>query len=144
MPPAPQWHTSHNIPIAKYVVPHYYEIGSNAFGGLQNWGVQFIGTHMAPGLPWTIRRGSRTGRIAAMRPARLPRSRCAGRYYADFMRMPGHPEFDDQFFNCVTEIRDDLGYEWYPTNDVTYTVEHGTRQLKRALDSRVAGHPLRP
>ena len=30
-----QWHTTHNIPISKYVVPHYYEIGNNAFAGQQ-------------------------------------------------------------------------------------------------------------
>ena len=27
-------------------------------------------------------------------------------YYADFIPIPGHPEFDNQFFDCVTEIRD--------------------------------------
>ncbi|MFN7985359.1 MAG: hypothetical protein U0Q11_26255 [Vicinamibacterales bacterium] len=51
--------------------------------------------------------------------------------------MPGHPEYDGRFFNCVTEIRDDNGYEWSPTPNVDDTVGHGTRQLRRALDSRV-------
>ena len=49
--------------------------------------------------------------------------------------IPGHPEFDGQFFNCVTEIRDDAGYEWYPSSDVAGTIGRGTRQTKRALDS---------
>ena len=51
------------------------------------------------------------------------------------LTVPGHPEFDGQFFNCVTEIRDDAGYEWYPSNDVACTIDRGTRQTKRALDS---------
>ena len=56
-------------------------------------------------------------------------------YYADFMSVPGHPEFDGQFFNCVTEIRDDAGYEWYPSNDVAGSIGRGVRQSKRSFDS---------
>jgi len=41
-----------------------------------------------------------------------------------------------RFFNCVTEIRDDAGYEWFPSNDdVTGSIGRGTGQTKRALDS---------
>ena len=29
-------------------------------------------------------------------------------YYADWIQVPGHPEFDGQFFNCATEIRDGM------------------------------------
>ncbi len=52
-------------------------------------------------------------------------------YYADFVY--GHPDL----FNCVTEIRDDNGYEWFPSNDVAASITHGTSQLERAFDSRV-------
>ena len=38
---ATQWHTSHGIPISKFVVAHYSEIGPNAFAGLQAWGVEY-------------------------------------------------------------------------------------------------------
>jgi hypothetical protein len=58
-------------------------------------------------------------------------------HYADFLTVPGHPEFDGQFFNCLTEIRDETGYEWYPNNDTSGSIGRGTRQLKRALDSMV-------
>jgi len=51
-------------------------------------------------------------------------------YYADFLKVA-----DRQFFNCLTEIRDDAGYEWAPDNDVQATVGRGVRQLKRALYS---------
>lgn len=127
------WHTSNNIPISKYVVPHHYEIGSNAFGGLAAWGVQFIGVPMNPGQvedsEWIMNGPYRlyeTGRSFAEDPL----------YYADFITVPDHDEFAGQFFNCLTEIRDVAGYEWYPiAGDVSTSVLRGTRQLRRALDN---------
>ena len=41
------WHTARNIPISDYVLPHYYEFGSNVFQGLSNWGVEFVGTQQS-------------------------------------------------------------------------------------------------
>ena len=102
-----QWHLDNNIPISKFVLPHYYEFGTNAFQGLSDWGVEFVGTMMDPGngygAPWIMNgpyRKYETGSSSWGGPV----------YYADFMEVPGHPEFDGQFFNCVTEIRDDAGY----------------------------------
>ena len=127
-----QWHLDNNIPISKFVLPHYYEFGTNAFQGLADWGVEFVGTMMEPGngygAPWIMNGPYRlyeTGGSSWAGPL----------YYADFMDVPGHPEFNGQFFNCVTEIRDDAGYEWYPSSDVQGTIGRGTRQTKRALDS---------
>ncbi len=126
------WHAARNIPIADYVLPHYYEFGSNVFQGLSDWGVEFVGTQMNPGLPYGapwIMNGPFRNFEAGGSSSGLPM------YYADFMTIPDHPEFDGQFFNCVTEIRDDAGYEWYPNlTDVAGTIGHGTRQTKRALD----------
>jgi hypothetical protein len=126
------WHQAHNIPISKFVLAHYYELGSNAFAGLHNWGVEFVGLQMDPGqaygAPWIMNgpfRRYETGGSSSGVPE----------YYADFVHVPDHPEFDNQFFNVVTEVRDDAGYEWYPSNDVPLSVGRGTRQLKRALDS---------
>lgn len=130
-----QWHITHNVPISKFVLPHYYEFGTNAFSGLRDWGVEFVGTVVDPGTfygsSWIV--GA---------PYRLYEPRQSSRYggplnYADFVTVPGHPEFEGQFFNCVTEIRDDAGYEWYPDNDVSGSIGRGTRQIKRALDSMV-------
>ena len=130
-----QWHQAHNIPISQYVVPHVYRFGTNAFAGLSNWGVQFVGTHMTPGndyrgSPWLM-----------LKPYRLYQNGNADSslpvYYADFITVPGHPEFNGQFLNCVTEIRDVTGYEWNPSTNVALTIERGTRQTKRALDSMV-------
>ena len=127
------WHIAKNIPISKYVVPHYYEFGTNVFQGLSNWGVEFVGTQLDPGngygAPWVMNgpfRLHETGGSDDSRP----------QYYADFMTIPNHPEFNGRFFNCVTEIRDDAGYEWYPNlGDVPGTIGRGTRQTVRALDA---------
>jgi len=130
---ATRWHTDHDIPVSTFVVPHFYEFGTNAFAGLADWGVEYVGAQIAPGVayggPWLrggpYRRfedGNSSGNVPS--------------YYADFLTVPGHAEYDGRFFNCVTEIRDDNGYEWSPTANVAETVGHGTRQLTRALDSR--------
>ncbi|MBN1873599.1 MAG: tandem-95 repeat protein, partial [Anaerolineae bacterium] len=131
---ATQWHQDHDIPISPYVLGHYYELGTNVFDGLETWGVEFIGTHMTPGTyygaPWLedgpyreyVSGSSRDGRPV---------------YYADYITVPGHPEHDNKFFNVVTEIRDNAGYEWYPSNDVDLSIERGVIQSKRAFDSMV-------
>ena len=122
------WLSAHNIPRSKYLVGHYYELGSNVFGGLDTWGVQFVGTHMAPGSPES---GSPWLQIGPYRryQAGLARELDVPVAYADFIDIPGHPEYANRFFDCVTEIRDEQGYEWVPSNDVASSVSHGTRQL---------------
>ena len=127
------WHTSHNIPISKYVLPHYYQFGSNAFSGLDTWGVECVGTQMDPdqgyGAAWIMNGPYREYETGGSNSG-LPM------YYADYMTIPNHPEFDGRFFNLVTEIRDDAGYEWAPSaSDVLGTIGRGTRQTRRALDS---------
>ncbi len=131
---ATAWHSTHGIPISRFVLPHYYEFGSNVFAGLQNWGVQFVGTLMDPGkpygAPWVMLGPYRLYEAGATKGSTQPLT------YADFVGVPGHPEFSDKFFNCVTEIRDDAGYEWYPSStDVAGSISRGTRQTRRALDS---------
>jgi hypothetical protein len=128
------WHANNNIPISKFVLPHFYEFGSNVFQGLHDWGVEFVGTLMNPGTnygaSWIMNGPYRlyeTGSSSEVRPL----------YYADFLTVPGHHEFDGEFFNCITEMRDDAGYEWYPDNDVEGSIGRGTRQTQRALDSMV-------
>ena len=126
------WFANHNIPISKYVLPHYYQFGSNSFTGLVNWGVECVGTFMNPdqgyGAPW-VNDGPYRLFETASSSGGIPG------YYAGYITIPNHPELDGEFFNLVTEIRDDLGYEWYPNNDVARTIGHGVLQTKRALDS---------
>ncbi len=133
---ATQWFADRNIPIGQYVAPHYFEIGANAFAGLQTWGTRYVGTMMAPGgalatAPWLQAgpfRKYETG------PAS---STSDNVYYADYLTIPGHPELDQTFFDCATEIRDITGYEWLGNghNSVPTAIADGAAWLKRALDS---------
>ena len=137
------WHAARNIPISKYVLPHYYEFGTNVFEGLADWGVEFVGTQMEPGngygAPWIMNGPFRTFETGGSGGG-VPQ------YYADFMTAPGQSALDDKFFNCVTEIRDDGGYEWYPNpvGDLSGTIARGTRHLERVVRRDGAGNPVHP
>ncbi len=130
---ATAWHTTNQIPISKYVVPHYYRIGTNVFSHLRDWGVEFVGTVITPGIDyWNAPR-------LMLGPFNRYETDCnaecsAPIYYADYLNIPGHPELNGQFFNLLTEIRDITGYEWAPDNDVGPTINRGVTWLKRALD----------
>jgi hypothetical protein len=127
---AVEWHHRYGLPISRYAVPHFYEIGANALPLLQAAGVEFVATQMAPdvayGGPW-LRLGPFRTTTRGISTAPLPV------YYADFL---GGASAAAGLFNCVTEIRDDAGYEWFPIPDVAVSVGRGVRQLRRALDSR--------
>jgi hypothetical protein len=129
---ATSFHNTYKIPISKFVLPHFYEFGTNVFQGLSDWGVEFVGTLMYPGsgyyTPWIMNGPYRLFEIGTSEDE-------GPVFYADFMSIPNHPEFEGDFFNCITEIRDDAGYEWFPDNDVPGSIGRGTRQTKRALDS---------
>ena len=132
-----QWHLSHGIPISKVMVPHYNDIGANAFAGLAAWGVEYPMLYQAPGTP----AGSPWLPLGPYRLYETPQNSgdSLPLAYADFVSIPGHPEFNGQFFDCFTEIRDEASCgEWCPAdNDVAGSIGRGSRQLKRALDSLV-------
>jgi hypothetical protein len=127
---ARQFYVQHGLTISKYILPHYYEVSYSALPEIHNMGGEFIGTQMLPdnsyyGTSW-INNGpyriDRYGSASSGRPV----------YYADNNIFSGI-----SFFNCLTEIRDDGGYEWYPDNDVFSTSARGIRHLRRALNSMV-------
>jgi len=132
-----EWHARHVIPIAKYAIAHWGEMGQNVVAHIRDhWGVEFMGAMHDVGLPLAADHPWLT-----LGPFRLhePPGACffaASRrstrpvYYADFVNFAGR-----QFFVCLTEIRDDAGYEWAPDENVAQTVGRGVRQLRRALDS---------
>lgn len=128
-----QWYQTNGIPISKVVVAHYSEIGPNAFQWLKNWGVEYLTVKNDPGTPrdspWLV-----SGPYRRYEPRQLG-STSRPVFYADFLNVPGHPEFDGQFFNCVTEIRDASCNEWCPYDNVAASVARGTQHLKQALDS---------
>jgi len=128
----------YNISKSKFLVPHYYEIGTNVFTYLTDWNVEFVGVVIGVG------RGYETSGASLMAgPYRLyetPSDDGGGNdplFFADWLTIPNHPELDKKFFNLVTEIRDNAGYEWYPSNDVQGSIDRGSAQVKRAFDSMV-------
>ncbi len=130
-----EWHTLHQIPISKVVVPHFYEIGTNAFEGLSDWGVEFILTPMLPGNPY----GADRLLVGPFFEYSNPCGSGCGLpfYFADILPIPNHPEYDGDFHVVITEIRDIGGYEWFPSDEPGYlqdTIDRGVAQLKRALD----------
>lgn len=129
---AREFYTENSLPMSKFVLAHYYEIDPTALAGLQEMGVEFIGTHMQFGSPYgsvwleagpyRINR-SYIGRSSDIMPV----------YYGGDVTYGGYT-----FFNCVTEIRDDDGYEWVPMEDaMSHTIAQGVRQLTRSLGSMV-------
>ena len=132
------WYAAHApLPISHVALPHWYEADAAAIRHMHDrWGCEFsaqpadVEQAFGRRVPWLpggpFRRYERPGGAFAMSPDR------GGRpvYYADAVNLAGRP-----FFNCLTEIRDDAGYEWRPDNDVEATIGRGVRQLRRALDS---------
>ena len=129
------WHTQNQIPISKVVVPHYYEIGTNAFAGLASWGVEFVITPMLPGSAYGSPRLLAGPFFKYGNPCA---SGCSTPiYYADTLPIPGHPEYNGQFQVVMSEIRDIGTYEWFPSDEPGYlqdTIDRGAAQLKRALN----------
>jgi len=132
------WYAETKLPMANYFVAHYYEAGRNAIPYVaEKWRMEFAAFNQQVGLPYgasspwikcgPFRLYENPGPSAAHGQSGVPRPV----YYADFVDIDGH-----KFFNCITEIRDDAGYEWSPDNDVNATVGRGVRQLRRALDSK--------
>ena len=135
-----RWHTNNGIPISKICATHYSEIGANCFAGLKAWGMEYVpievvpGTveYTTPGAPWLVGGPYRLYETPKPGQTNLPT------YYADWLSVPGHPEFDGQFFNIYSEVRDVSSCaEWCPDNDVAATTTRATAMLKRSLDSQV-------
>ncbi len=135
---ARQWHITNGIPLSKVIVPHTTEIGRNAFPWFQLWGAEYFTFVNEPG----------TSRFSTWLAAGPFRKHVPPRLvtdllplcYADFLVLPGYPQFTGQFFNATTIIKDDsVDGEWGPNNDVTATAARGVRQLKRSFDSLAQG-----
>jgi hypothetical protein len=141
------WYSNHAMPYPKSIIAHWSEIGPNAFPGLKNMGVEFVLIEIVPGqleyqtplAPWLVAGPYRLFETPLLGESLYPL------FYADFLAIPGHPELDGQFFNSYTEIKNmnpstadpNSDGDWGPTTDVASSIDHGFRQLKRALDSQV-------
>jgi hypothetical protein len=130
------FYINNGLKVSKYFVPHYYEVSYSALPVIRAMGGEFLGIHMLPdqlyytgSAPYTmwINCGPyRINRNGYATPGTYPV------YYGGNVTLNGI-----SFFNCLTEIRDDGGYEWYPDTDISSTVARGVRHLRRALNSMV-------
>lgn len=131
------WYAAHQpFPISPYAVPHFGEFGSNTVEHIQDrWNCDLFITYHGPDIPlegasWQVagpfRSYEEPGSALYISEQRGTRPV----YYADFVNFGGR-----KFFLSYTEVRDETGYEWAPTEDIETTVAHGITQLTRARDS---------
>lgn len=132
------WKSNQPLPMSKYLIAHFYEMAENNFPFIsERWGIEFLALGhpvdmpYADSVPWLV-----CGPFRKMEPPGTCTNNPSLRgnrpvYYADFVTINGC-----KLFNCLTEIRDDAGYEWAPDNNVEATVERAVRQLRRALDAK--------
>lgn len=127
---ASAFYSSNGLKMSNFMLPHQYEIDPAALPEIHNMGIEFIGTHMAF--------GTRYGSFwLDLGPYRIPdaytwrSSDIFPTYYADDIDGGGYT-----FTICLTEIRDDSGYEWLLRDKTTEDiVAQGVRQLTRSLNS---------
>lgn len=127
---ASAFYTSNGLKMSNFMLPHQYEIDPAALPEIHNMGIEFIGTHMAFG----TRYGSFWFDLG---PYRIPdaytfrSSDIFPVFYADDIDGGGHT-----FTICLTEIRDDSGYEWLIREKTTPDIiAQAVRQLTRSLNS---------
>ena len=135
---ADEFFARNKIARTNLVLPHFYESQPNIYAGLKKWGVEFVGTVLAPGHGY----GAPAPKLAPYLSVEPPRATDAKDpiYIADWLRVPGHPEFDRQFFSFVVEIRDVAGYEWAPSGvPVEEAIRRGVEETRREFDSLVPG-----
>jgi hypothetical protein len=133
-----EWYRGPGVGLRKfYAVCHWYEHASNTLPHIRNaWGVEFVcatkdtDVPYSEEVPWLKSGPFRLHEEPGACAFTVERRGVRPVYYADFVEMAGQ-----RFFNCVTEIRDDAGYEWAPDRDVAASVGRGVRQIRRALDS---------
>ncbi len=124
------FYNQNGLKISKFLVPHYYEISSQALPLIYAAGIQFLGIHMLPDSPFYTSPWLNAGPYRINRYGLDDDTRPV--YYGSDINLSGI-----NFFNCVTEIRDDGGYEWYPDNNVDSTAARGIRHLRRSFNSMV-------
>ena len=131
---AESFFAQHGILKSRCVLPHFYEFGTNGFEGLKRWGAEFASTVIPPGKGYGTPM-LRAGPYLSGEPSR-PSNAADPVFIADWLEVPGHPEFDHQFFNFIEEVRDVTGYEWAPSGvPVEEAIRRGVVQCRREFDS---------
>lgn len=137
---ADQWHAVHNVPKSKLVIPHFSEISNTAFFGLRNTlEVTMTGLIIPPGVLRDMQPLREEGPYRRHGVQAIAAAQDTSIFYADYYTAPGYAPGDPEgtYFNCITQIREETGYEWLPSDDVPNNVRLGTLHLTRALESMV-------
>jgi len=130
--------TRYGIAKSKVVIPHFCEFSLNDFKGLANWGCEFVGVLLQPGHGWGMSTVS-AGPYLPNEPAK-PTNSLDPVYIADWLTVPGHPEYEHRFFNFVVEMHDIAGYEWAPSGvPVEEAIRRGVEETRREWDSLLPG-----
>jgi hypothetical protein len=131
---AERFWSEHKLAKSKVVLPHFYQFALNNFEGLARWGAEFVGTVLEPGRGYGTHVPPSAPYLSVEPPR--PSSAPAPLFIADWLNVPGRPQFDRRFFNFVVEIRDVTGYEWAPSGvSVEEAIRRGVVQSQREYDS---------
>jgi hypothetical protein len=135
---AKQWYLDNGLIMSSFLATHYSELGSEALPEIRDMGIEFLANLIPPDArwddetPWLEAGPYRIGRSGVL--DEIPHR---PHHYSDNVTWE-YNNADYKFFDCVTQIRDDAGYEWYPQYfDQTGSIARGVRQLKRSLNSMV-------
>ncbi|MBZ5592190.1 MAG: hypothetical protein LAP39_08135 [Acidobacteriia bacterium] len=120
---------------SRLILPHFYEFAPNNFDGLNHWGADLVGTVLEPGQGY----GTRMPNAGPYLTNETRSSNGADPIFiADWLKVPGHPEFNHQFFNFIAEVRDVTGYEWAPSGvPVEEAIRRGVEESRREFDSQL-------
>ena len=110
-----------------FVVPHHYEVSSTALPEIKAMGADFIGIHMLPDQFYFSQPAPGWINCAPYRVNRYGMAVSDSRpvYYGGNVTLNSN-----QFFNCLTEIRDDGGYEWYPDDSIFFNICEGNQTFE--------------
>jgi hypothetical protein len=132
---AREFYEQNDLKLSKYYVCHFYELNSACLPELIKMNCEFLVIQMMPDNGYGSTTWLNCGPYR-INDGRNPNNDSRPVYYGDYVKLDGY-----DFFICLTEIRDDGGYEWYPMylpgDNVTTTTARGIRHLRRAMNSMV-------
>ena len=87
-----EWFDDNNIPISRFALAHYYEVGENALPYFLQWGCEFVGVHIPPDASYRSQAGLKCGPYRKYSTLAGNVSRPV--YYADYLESRVEPVND--------------------------------------------------
>ncbi len=124
------YHNNAPLPKSTFLLPHYYEIGSNFVDYvINNWGIKYIGFLQQPDFGYD----SGTSRLN-LKPYIYDKLNVLPRTNTSFAFADYVFSGNNKIFNGLTEIRE-WGYDWLDNTEVNKAVERGVNIISRSLQS---------